>query len=513
MPWERRPEAEGAAPDDPSAAAPPGAPGPGPAGGPPGAPKRAGGAGIPSLLLFRAVLRGGSLEAVRLLLASGADVRATDCKGSSVMHFWARATAGVKQLMLVAGGGEELIRAGADPSAWRQSDGMSPLHHVCARQNHRRGWLSFHKALFLLRRGADPEARTRRGQLPQDMVAAEQAAGPARPRQPESEHLVRLLALARSDSPPDNAWPGCGAPTCSWREVHGGERVEVSDKRSRRRGESVTFDRGAHEVNMRHDGASPGGAPATRAMAVNEKARFDVRCSPDSSTEKLSAARATVCAELLASPWELLTAFRKVQGVDPARGPVPGKSAASRAANDDVGDRRADADRISQLPEYRAREAFRTKDRRLFTSLAIKAIDKTHRENCNRIFDILTEMRSVYTVIEDSTSVKNMARLVEVMHRALGPRWPSPCVCHLGLPDPRWKHLGDLRFGEPDERGKIAELIHVLGARVAVSKKQNATDRDSFFMCFARLGSQSGQVRRQFAGSSAKALKHDAGGN
>lgn len=186
----------------------------GPAGGSPSAPKLAEGAEIPSLLLFRAVLRGSSLEAVRLLLASGADVRATDCKGSSVMHFWARATAGVNQLMLV---GEELIRAGADPSAWRQSDGMSPLHHVCARQNHRRGWLSFHKALFLLRHGADPAARTHRGQLPHDMIMTEQSAGPMRSRQSETERLLHLLALARSRDPSaEHVWLGCSASTCSW---------------------------------------------------------------------------------------------------------------------------------------------------------------------------------------------------------------------------------------------------------------------------------------------------------
>ena len=146
-----------------------------------------------------------------LLLESGTNVHAVDLKGNSVMHFWARATIGRDHLMTI---GAELLSAGADLNAQR-TDGMSPLHHVCSRQNSRRGWLNFHKAVFLLKHGAKPWLRTRIGQFPGDMLRGEDTR--------LSTQRLKVLLRAAASGQAAHGWPTCDMPTCSWcgRLCHG----------------------------------------------------------------------------------------------------------------------------------------------------------------------------------------------------------------------------------------------------------------------------------------------------
>jgi len=154
-----------------------------------------------SHVIFRAVMKAQGPEVVRLLLDVKADVQRPDDKGNSVMHVWARATAGRNHLVAI---GESLVRRRADVNAQRTADGMSPLHHVVIGHNNRRGWLDFHKALFLLRHGADPGLSTRQVQRPCDLLATDGRAS--------TRKLARLLLCNGAGGP----WPRCEQPDCAW---------------------------------------------------------------------------------------------------------------------------------------------------------------------------------------------------------------------------------------------------------------------------------------------------------
>ncbi|CAK0816748.1 unnamed protein product [Prorocentrum cordatum] len=73
-----------------------------------------------SHVIFRAVIKAHSPDVVVLLLNARADVRSSDSKGNSVMHFWARATVGRNTLKAI---GEALVQAGAAVDAQRSTDG------------------------------------------------------------------------------------------------------------------------------------------------------------------------------------------------------------------------------------------------------------------------------------------------------------------------------------------------------------------------------------------------------
>eukprot|EP00959_Pyramimonas_sp_CCMP1952_P262927 5498030-Pyramimonas_sp.AAC.1 len=59
---------------------------------------------------------------------------------------------------------------------------------------------------------------------------------------------------------------------------------------------------------------------------------------------------------------------------------------------------------------------------------------------------------------------KLTARVVEVLYVAFGSRWPSFRVLFPNPADLTWKFLGVYRYGEPNENGKISDLIHISGA-------------------------------------------------
>eukprot|EP00927_Polykrikos_kofoidii_P050612 TRINITY_DN44503_c0_g1_i1.p1 TRINITY_DN44503_c0_g1~~TRINITY_DN44503_c0_g1_i1.p1 ORF type:complete len:605 (-),score=125.68 TRINITY_DN44503_c0_g1_i1:42-1757(-) len=156
-----------------------------------------------SHVLFRAVIKAQGPEIVQLLLEANADVMAMDEKGNSVLHFWARATVGRNHLVTI---GECLARAGADFNAQRKTDGMSPLHHVAIGHNNRRGWLDFHKALFLLRHGANPTIVTQKWQTPFDLLAKDS--------RPSTKRLAQLLQYGINGIP--TSWQRCEHSDCVW---------------------------------------------------------------------------------------------------------------------------------------------------------------------------------------------------------------------------------------------------------------------------------------------------------
>jgi hypothetical protein len=156
--------------------------------------------GVRQSMFFHAVMKAREPRVLRVLLESGVDILAADSKGNSVMHFWARSTAAKPNLKLI---GECLIDAGADVNSQRCADGMSPLHHVVIGHNNRRGWLDFHKALFLLRRGASLTSTTNKGQVPLDLLQ--------RDRRSSTIMMIKLL------SAPDLASRlSCGNRGCAW---------------------------------------------------------------------------------------------------------------------------------------------------------------------------------------------------------------------------------------------------------------------------------------------------------
>jgi len=156
-----------------------------------------------SHVIFRAVIKAHSPDVVVLLLNARADVRSSDSKGNSVMHFWARATVGRNTLKAI---GEALVQAGAAVDAQRSTDGMSPLHHVTIGHNNRRGWLDFHKALFLMRHGADRQILTQRGQAPRDLLT--------RDSRVSTHRLSHLLTYGIGSS--WGQWPRCSHLECPW---------------------------------------------------------------------------------------------------------------------------------------------------------------------------------------------------------------------------------------------------------------------------------------------------------
>ena len=117
-----------------------------------------------------------------------------------------------------------------------------------------------------------------------------------------------------------------------------------------------------------------------------------------------------------------------------------------------------------------------------------------------------------------------MGRPAEIMCRAFGSRWPLLRVLFSTHSDLCWKCRGAFRFGEPGDDGKITELIDSSGARAAVPKNQNgnsewyftnnwsdrfvqATDGDSYFVCFTRFSDQADKAWYQFAESPASQMK------
>jgi len=156
-----------------------------------------------SHVLFRAVIKAREIDMVHLLLRAGADARCKDDKGNQVMHFWARATVGRNHLLDM---GRSLLMSGADINAQRFNDGMSPLHHVVVGHNNRRGWLDFHKALMLVRHGANIGLRTHVGQLPLSLVSVDGRAA--------TKKLMQLLQCGIQDG--RNDWPRCDHIGCTW---------------------------------------------------------------------------------------------------------------------------------------------------------------------------------------------------------------------------------------------------------------------------------------------------------
>eukprot|EP00927_Polykrikos_kofoidii_P021245 TRINITY_DN20174_c0_g3_i1.p1 TRINITY_DN20174_c0_g3~~TRINITY_DN20174_c0_g3_i1.p1 ORF type:complete len:612 (-),score=83.41 TRINITY_DN20174_c0_g3_i1:106-1941(-) len=136
-----------------------------------------------SHILSRAVMKADNVEILRLLLDAGADVHASDVRGNSVMHFWARATGSMERLLPI---GNMLLAAGADVNAQRSMDGVTPLHHVIGAQAKRKGQICFQKARFLLDNGADTGARLDgTGERPIDLLSTSS--------QSESTRRVRCL--------------------------------------------------------------------------------------------------------------------------------------------------------------------------------------------------------------------------------------------------------------------------------------------------------------------------------
>lgn len=156
-----------------------------------------------SHVLFRAVIKARELDIVHMLLHASADVRTRDEKGSQVMHFWARATVGRHFLLDM---GKALIAAGADVNAQRYHDGMSPLHNAVVGHNNRRGWLDFHKALMLVRHGANIHLCTHLGQVPLSLVNVDGRAA--------TKKLIQLLQYGIPEGVTD--WPRCDHVGCPW---------------------------------------------------------------------------------------------------------------------------------------------------------------------------------------------------------------------------------------------------------------------------------------------------------
>jgi len=142
---------------------------------------------------------------VHLLLSARADVRAQDERGNQVMHFWARATVGRNHLLEI---GRSLLLARADINAQRTNDGMSPLHHVTVAHNNRRGWLDFHKALLLVRNGANLCLVTQIGQLPCNLISMDGRAS--------TKKLMQLLTYGVTNVGLGSSWPRCEYEGCPW---------------------------------------------------------------------------------------------------------------------------------------------------------------------------------------------------------------------------------------------------------------------------------------------------------
>jgi len=157
-----------------------------------------------SHVLFRAVIKARELDVVHLLLRARADVRAQDERGNQVMHFWARATVGRNHLLEI---GRSLLLARADINAQRTNDGMSPLHHVTVAHNNRRGWLDFHKALLLVRNGANLCSLTQLGQLPCNLISMDGRAS--------TKKMMQLLTYGVTNSGL-GGWPCCEYEGCPW---------------------------------------------------------------------------------------------------------------------------------------------------------------------------------------------------------------------------------------------------------------------------------------------------------
>jgi len=95
-----------------------------------------------------------------------------DHRGSGVMHIWARATACAENIEKI---GKLLVDLRADVNAQRYVDGMTPMHHLAAGYNRRRGRLDLRKAIFLRQHGASLGLRSMSGQLPVDLIVSRAA--------------------------------------------------------------------------------------------------------------------------------------------------------------------------------------------------------------------------------------------------------------------------------------------------------------------------------------------------
>lgn len=153
-------------------------------------------------LLFHSVMKAHRDQVERLV--SSVDIAAADNKGNSAMHFWARSTISEVHLIPL---GEFLLNAGADINAQRGTDGMTPLHFVVLAHNNRRGWWDFHKARFLIQRGASVAQVTAHGQTPLDLLRVDMRGS--------TQELLRLLRPAiRSSVQAD--LPACRVTNCVW---------------------------------------------------------------------------------------------------------------------------------------------------------------------------------------------------------------------------------------------------------------------------------------------------------
>lgn len=157
-------------------------------------------------VLFRAVIKAKEPAIVKLLLAAGADTRASDEVGNQVLHFWTRASTSNQDHSLEIG--RALILAGADPNAARHDDGMTPLHNAVLRFNGRRGWHDFHRALLLVREGAEITAKTKLNQIPCNMVLPSNRVAWGR--------MMELLATGVFPGSEPGSWPVCDTPDCKW---------------------------------------------------------------------------------------------------------------------------------------------------------------------------------------------------------------------------------------------------------------------------------------------------------
>lgn len=151
-------------------------------------------------ILFYALMKVSEPEIIQLLISAGADVHHTDANGNRALHHWARAVRARKGLLDI---GLALAQAGADVNAQRSSDGISPLHLVVIGHNNRRGWLDFHKAAFLVKRGAMTNLETQRGQLPSNLLKYD--------RRSATLSLVQLLTAGHAKT-----LPHCSGEACRW---------------------------------------------------------------------------------------------------------------------------------------------------------------------------------------------------------------------------------------------------------------------------------------------------------
>jgi len=158
-------------------------------------------------VLYQAIIKAKDASIVKLLLAYGSDTQAADALGYEAMHHWARAVGrgGAPHLLEI---GEMLAAAGANLNAKRKHDGMTPLHHVAVRHNRRRGWMEFHKALLLVRLGANPLATMHNNLMPSHLILPNARLATRR--------LAELLTNRLVKSSDGVSWPTCGDPKCAW---------------------------------------------------------------------------------------------------------------------------------------------------------------------------------------------------------------------------------------------------------------------------------------------------------